>query len=114
MTLRAVAAALALAVASASAKAYDVENLVADYGERRYRVRLQARLDAPPAAVMAVLTRYDRYPALDARIREAGVQAGIDGHRRLVTLLEGCVGSWLCRDLRRVESLHESPYTGSV
>lgn len=109
MTLRAVATALWLVIASAGAAAYDVENLVADYGERRYRVRLDARLDAPPAAVMAVLMRYERYPSLDPRIREARVQTGADGQRRLVTRLQGCVGSWLCRDLRRVESLRESP-----
>ena len=109
MTRRGLAAALWLVIASHDAAAYDVENLVADYSERRYRVRLTARLDAPPGAVMAVLTRYERYPSLDARIREAHVRAGADGQRRLVTLLEGCVGSWLCRDLRRVESLRESP-----
>ncbi|MFO1377169.1 MAG: SRPBCC family protein [Steroidobacteraceae bacterium] len=109
MTLRGLAGALWLATASAGAAAYDVRDLVADYSEHRYRVRLTARLDAPPAAVMAVLTRYERYPSLDPRIREARVQAGADGQRRLVTLLEGCVGSWLCRDLKRVESLREAP-----
>jgi hypothetical protein len=101
--------ALWLTLATSTAAAYEVGNLVADYGDRRYRVRLTALLDAPAPAVMAVLTRYDRYPSLDARIRTARVETGVQGERRLVTELAGCVGSWLCRDLQRVESLRESP-----
>lgn len=97
------------ALVASAARSYEVERLIADYGEHRYRVRLSAVLEAPPAAIMAVLTRYGDYPSLDPRIRTVKLEHGPQGRRLLVTTLQGCVGSWLCRDLRRVESLRESP-----
>lgn len=103
-----VCVAVALAIASLSASAYEVHRLATSLEDRRYRVDFEATLDAPPAAVMAVLTRYDDYPALDPRIRSAHVENGADA-RLLVTELKGCVSSWLCRELDRVEALHESP-----
>ena len=59
------------AFASLSTQAYEMQRLAASFAAPRYRVEFEATLAASPAAVMAVLTRYADYPALDPRIRLA-------------------------------------------
>lgn len=92
----------------AAVQAYEVQQLDATLDSRRYRVAFEATLAAPPEAVMAVLTRYEDYPALDPRIRSARIEQDA-ADKRLVTTLIGCVASWLCRELDRVETLRETP-----
>jgi hypothetical protein len=76
----------------------------------RYVVILNAQLDAPAEAVGEVLKRYDEYPALDPRIIESRVLSREREHSlRLYTRMRGCLGSVLCRSMRRVEQVEERP-----
>jgi len=103
-----VAAFTLLAFATPAAAAMTVERLEVGEDGTHYSVTFEARLQAPPAAVMRVLQDYADYPALDARILESQVTSAASGERVLYTLLRGCVGSVFCRDMARYERLAES------
>lgn len=92
-----------------AALAMDVQRLDVRYRGDRYVVELEALLDAPAESVGAVLKDYERYPDLDARILESRREVDEDGSLRLLTRLRGCVGTLLCRSMRRVETLEETP-----
>lgn len=99
---------LAAALLAGQAHAIEVQTLDVRYANGRYIVDFRALLDAPPGAVGAVLTDYESYPELDPRIRESKRLPADGTHPpRLVTRLRGCLGGFLCRSLRRVETLHE-------
>ncbi len=97
-----------LALISLPVPAVDVVRLeVGDRG-RAWFVEFEALLEAPPAAVMAVLTDYARYPQLDPRVVVARLDGEEDGRRVLYTVLNGCLGSVFCHSMERYERLTES------
>lgn len=98
---------LGLLLPGAGAGAMDVERLETAYVDGAYHVRLEARLDAPPARVLAVLKDYAAYPRLDERVVESRVIGEDAGRPLLYTRLHGCVGSVFCRDMVRVERVTE-------
>jgi hypothetical protein len=92
---------------SAGAGAMTIEHLKVGEQGPAYVVELEAVLDAPPDAVMAVLQDYSRYPELDDRVKAARLEGKVDGRPVLYTRLRGCVGSAVCRDVERYELLTE-------
>lgn len=107
-TKRLILGVAALAIAPA-ALAIDIQRLDVRHRGDRYIVELEALLDAPAESVGAVLKDYERYPDLDARILESHRVVDEDGTSRLLTRLRGCVGTLICRSMRRVETLEETP-----
>jgi hypothetical protein len=104
--LRVLAALLALlALDSGSAAAMTVERFEVGQQGAGYFVRLQARLQAPPARVMQVLRDYRGYPGLDPRIVEAHMVGEGPGAPLLFTRLRGCLGWGFCRDMDRYEKV---------
>lgn len=109
MRLRLLLGAIAWVAAIPSpASAMDVERLVVGEHGKAYFVEFEAVLDAPAQAVMAVLTDYSRYQSLDPRIAEARVIGEQDGAPLLYTRLRGCLGSWFCREMERIERISQS------
>jgi len=102
-----IALALSSAFVAAPVRALSVERLQVSEQGPAYVVEFEGVLEAPPAAVMAVLTGYAGYPALDERILVARVDGERDGKPVLYTRLRGCVGSVFCRDMERYERLTE-------
>lgn len=101
--------AVTLSLASTAA-ALEVERLDVSFEGDRYVVVLEAQLDAPAGAVGRVLRHYAEYPALDPRIRESRVLKREGEHAlRLYTRMRGCLGTLLCRTMRRVERVEERP-----
>ncbi len=96
----------ALALAAPAAHAIEVEKLEVRRSDNRYVVEFKAHLDAPADQVGAVLKDYEHYPQLDSRILESRRD---DSEPVLRTKVRGCVGSILCRTMRRVEKLEEMP-----
>ena len=102
-------AAAALLAAAGPAAALEVRKIDVREQGRHYIVEFDARLAAPPAAVMGVLTNYAIYPKLDPRILEAR-EAGTQGGKPLLyTRLRGCIGSVFCSTMERWEALDEGP-----
>lgn len=99
--------AVVLPTVAAPAGALTVERLDVGVRGRSYFVDFEARLAAPPAAVMAVLTDYADYPRLDARILEAREVGEHEGRPLLYTRLYGCLAAWFCREMERYEQLEE-------
>ncbi len=77
-----------------------------------YSLSLEARLDAPPLAVFAVITDYPHIQDLHRRVRESRVLRRIDARTAEVyTLVKGCVAVIFCKSVRRVELVTENaPY----
>jgi hypothetical protein len=102
---------LAVALACAGpANALEVRRLDVSFQGDRYVVVLNAQLDAPAEAVGEVLKRYDDYPSLDTRIIESRVLSRDRAHSlRLYTRMRGCLGTLICRSMRRVEQVEERP-----
>jgi hypothetical protein len=92
------------------ANALEVRRLDVSFQGDRYVVVLNAQLDAPAEAVGEVLKRYDDYPSLDTRIIESRVLSRDRAHSlRLYTRMRGCLGTLICRSMRRVEQVEERP-----
>ena len=90
--------------------AAEVSNVSLGHDEGVYHLRLEARLDAPPVAVFAVITDYDRIHRLHRRVRESRVIRRIDARTTEVfTELKGCVAAIFCKTLRRIERVTEYP-----
>ncbi len=90
--------------------AAEVEVVDVSHNNGIYRFDLSARIDAPVAAVFAVITDYDAIPDLHRRVRESRVLRRIDANTAEVyTRLKGCVAFVFCRSLRRVEHIEASP-----
>ena len=102
---------LALAVLwTGTAHALEVRRLDVSFQGDRYVVVLNAQLDAPADAVGEVLKRYDDYPSLDPRIIESRVLSRDREHSlTLYTRMRGCLGTLMCRSMRRVEQVEERP-----
>lgn len=108
VSARAVAIALVLGAFSAPAAALVVVHAASTVQDGRYRYVMEAELEAPLAAVRAVLGDYARYPQLDRRIRVARVlEREAPQQVLLYTELRGCVGFFFCRTLHRVERVNE-------
>lgn len=94
-----------LALHGASAAAMTIQHFEVGEQGSSYFVRLEARLQAPPARVMQVLRDYRGYPRLDPRIVEARMVGEGAGEPLLFTRLRGCLGWGFCRDMDRYEQL---------
>lgn len=93
-----------------SGHAAEIGTVEVSHGDGRYRLYLDARLDAPRGAVFSVITDYGNIHRLHRRIRESGVKRRLDpGTVEVFTLLRGCVAALFCKTLRRVERITESP-----
>jgi hypothetical protein len=102
-------AAVALLLAGPGARALSVEELRTSFDAGVYRVSLQAVVDAPPAAVGAVLADFAAYPALDPRILQSdSLGVGADGAVLLRTRIRACEG-FFCRTVTRVERVEAGP-----
>jgi len=98
---------IVLALAAGSVSAFEARKIDVQRSGDRYVVELEAHLDAPAEQVGAVLKDYEKYPQLDPRILESRRESAEPA--KLYTRLKGCVGGLLCRTMRRVETLQESP-----
>ncbi|KPK57107.1 MAG: hypothetical protein AMJ59_20530 [Gammaproteobacteria bacterium SG8_31] len=78
--------------------------------EDLYSLYLEARLEAPPLAVFAVITDYPHIQDLHRRVRESRVLRRLDARTTEVfTLLRGCVAAIFCKSIARVERVTENP-----
>ncbi len=76
----------------------------------RYFLSLQAYLDAPPNAVFAVITDYDRLHELHRRVRESRVKRRIDDRTvEVYTRFWGCLAGIFCKGMEQVELIKETP-----
>ena len=79
------------------------------HADGRYAIRMQARLEVPPAAAYAAFTHYERLPQINPAVRKVmrlgGAPAGVT---RLSTEVRVCV-SFYCRHFRQVQDLHPVP-----
>ena len=91
-----------------SACAMETERVASEFADKQFRCEFVALLDAPVAAVEAVLRDYDAYPELDRRILEARVIERSATSATLETTLRACFGPF-CRRVRRVEAVEEAP-----
>jgi hypothetical protein len=92
-----------------TACALEAETISSEYVEREFRCEMVAFIDAPVAAVEAVLRDYEAYPELDARILQARViERPTPTSAMLETTLRACFGPF-CRRVRRVEEVQETP-----
>jgi hypothetical protein len=93
-----------------TANALEVRRLDVSFEGDRFVVILNAQLDAPADGVGEVLKRYDDYPSLDPRITESRVLSRDREHAvRLYTRMRGCLGTLMCRSMKRVEEIEERP-----
>jgi hypothetical protein len=106
--LRAAATAI-LAIANASASAFEVETAIVTRADDAYELAIDARFDAPPERVLAVLTDYAHLPELHGRIRESRVLAEpAPDTFEVYTKFDGCL-LLFCRTLERVEVIRRTP-----
>ena len=76
----------------------------------RYFLSLKAYLDAPPTAVFAVITDYDRLHELHRRIRESRLLRRVDADTAEVyTRFWGCLAGIFCKGMEQVERVEEVP-----
>lgn len=96
---------LMLALLPQGLHALQLETLEVEHADNAYRVRLQARIDAPPDRVRARLTDYDHLAELNPAILLSRLQRE-EGRRIVHTRLQACV-LFFCRNLDRYEQLVE-------
>jgi hypothetical protein len=76
----------------------------------RYFLSLKAYLDAPPKAVFAVITDYERLHELHRRIRESRLGRRIDADTvEVYTRFWGCLAGIFCKGMEQVERIEEVP-----
>jgi hypothetical protein len=98
-----------LLLGGAAAGAGSLQALDVSHTDGRYLLSADLVIDAPPAAVRERLTDYANLSALNPSIRRSSVvpaQPPFDA--RVTTVIEACV-QVLCRTLRRVEDVRETP-----
>jgi hypothetical protein len=99
---------VACAAAAPRAAALDVETAIVTRSDDSYELAIDARLDAPPARVLEVLTDYAHLAELHGRIRESRVLGHpAPGATEVFTRFEGCV-LLVCRTLERTEIIHRT------
>jgi hypothetical protein len=100
-------------VVSALAAAATIDSLDVSRNHGRYSLVADARLDATPESVYAVLTDFDdnRYSRISRAYKESRyLPPQPDGTPLVYTRMEGCV-LWHCLTLERTETLEtEAPY----
>jgi uncharacterized protein YndB with AHSA1/START domain len=91
--------------ASAEVRSFEM----GDEGPRVW-LKMTVALDAPPAAVYAVITDYDRLQDLHQHVVESRLVRRLDAHvADVYTKVRGCVAAIFCRSVARVERLTERP-----
>jgi len=101
--LRGVLAALALVLVALPAQSLEVGGIESDLKDGVYRVAFRAVLDAPVNAVVAVLTDFAGYRALDPRIRSSEVLGRTRSGEVLIRTRVRVCAAFFCRDVERVE-----------
>jgi uncharacterized membrane protein len=102
--------AVAVSLSAPAACAFSIEHSEARYVDKHFHYELIVTLDAPIDRVEQVLRDYDAYPSLNSRILSAKVLGRpAPAIVELQTTMELCLG-WFCRDVTRVEHVHESKY----
>ena len=105
----AMASAALLALSGSGVVAESLLDLDVSQADGRYVLRADMTIDAPVAAVRARLTDYANLHALNPAIRRSSVRAAVPPFdARVTTVIEACV-QLLCRTLRRVEDVRETP-----
>ncbi len=107
------AAALGALVASALAAAATIDELDVTRQRGRYSLDAEARLDATPESIFAVLTDFDdnAYSRISRAYKESRyLEPAADGTPVVYTRMEGCA-LWHCMSLERTERLEtDEPY----
>ncbi len=86
-----------------------VEEFEVEFKDPGYELDIKVIVDAPPAAVFAVITDYENLHRLDERIESSRILGEIEAGGLLVNVrLRGCV-VFFCRTLEKVESIDEVP-----
>lgn len=97
-----------LAFASARAWTFEVETAIVTRADDAYELAIDARFDAPPERVLAVLTDYANLPELQGRIRESRVLPGpAPDTVEVYTKFDGCL-MFVCRTLERTEVIRRT------
>jgi len=112
LTLRNAAVALAGLVASSLLAATTIDHLDVSRQRGRYFMVADARLDATPESIYAVLTDYadNRYGRISSASESRYLEPDADGTPMVFTRMEGCI-LWHCMSLPRTERLEtEAPY----
>lgn len=106
---RAAALAAVLLLGSTAAGSEALQDLDVTHADGRYLLRADLVIDAPAAAVRDRLTDYANLTALNPSIRRSSVvDARPPYDARVTTVIEACV-QILCRTLRRMEDVRETP-----
>jgi hypothetical protein len=98
------ACALALSPAT-RAQAFELVSVEAAREGEAFQLRIDARFDATPAQLLAVLTDYDRLHELDRRITATRALGAVDADadaEEVYSSFEGCMLVF-CRSMHRVE-----------
>ena len=96
-----------LALLACPAVAAEIEQLSVEQRGERYGVRVQARLDAPAAAVWARLTHYPSYPRISPAIDDCKrVGAAAAGGDLVLTRARACVIGF-CKEVRQLQRVQE-------
>lgn len=107
MSIRRAAVAVAALAASSFVGAATINGLDVKRDRGRYSLAADARLDATPESIYAVLTDYDdnRFARISRVYKESRyLEPAADGTPLIYTRMEGCV-LWHCLSLRRTERL---------
>ncbi|WP_020649346.1 SRPBCC family protein [Solimonas variicoloris] len=102
------AAFLFLAAFSASAAAETVDRVEVTHGQSRYRIELQARLDAPLDDAYAVFRDFRNLPRINDAVEEVTALPAVQpGTERWRTTVRVCV-SFFCSQLKQVQDVRDS------
>jgi hypothetical protein len=101
--------ALCLLLLSPTVLAAEVRRVEVTYHRGEYHVEIDAVLNAPAAAVYAVLTDYGRWAEINDLIKESVVEEDAGPTTKLVrTVSEGCVLRF-CRRVEQVQWMRTAP-----
>ena len=113
MTVRSASVAIVGLAASSLVAAATIDALDVTRQRGRYSLAADARLDATPESIYAVLTDYadNRFGRISSAYKESRfLEPDADGTPMIFTRMEGCV-LWHCMSLQRTERLEtEAPY----
>lgn len=113
MNLRDIVVAVAGLAVSSLLAAATIDGLDVTRSHGRYSLAADARLDATPESIYAVLVDYDdnRFGRISSAYKESRyLDPASDGTPMIYTRMEGCV-LWYCMMLQRTERLEtEEPY----
>jgi uncharacterized protein YndB with AHSA1/START domain len=99
-----------MALLAPMGRAAEITRIEVSHVDHRYTLTLEARIDAPSAAVFHVITDYDRIQQYHRSVQESRVLRRLDDHTAEVyTRVRGCVALLFCRSISRVERIVETP-----